>query len=109
MARGEAAERTWNGPQQAVWLARLEQEHDNLRAAMNWLLERGEAERALRLGTALWWFWYAQEHMHEGWNLLERALARSEGVAVPVRARAIWADGSLAGSLGPCGRGREPV
>jgi ATP/maltotriose-dependent transcriptional regulator MalT len=54
---------------------------------------------ALRLGTALWWFWYAQDHLHEGWNVLERALERSEGVAVPLRARALWATGSLAGSL----------
>src|SRR5260221_6785578 len=72
---------------------------------MNWLLERREAEMALRLGTALWWFWYAQEHRHEGWNALERALDRSEGVAVPVRARALWAAGSLAGSLGHVERG----
>jgi len=99
-ALAEAAEQAWNGPQQVVWFARLEQEHDNLRAAMNWLLERGEAEMALRLGTALWWFWYAQEHLHEGWNKLSRALERSEGVAVPLRARALWATGSLAASLG---------
>src|SRR5258708_33584916 len=104
MARGEAAERTWNGPQQAVWLARLEQEHDNLREAMNWLLERGEAERALRLGTALWWIWYAREHMHEGWKLLERALARSEGVAVPLAARGLWCACGLEGILGHLGR-----
>ena len=100
LALAEAAEQAWNGPQQAVWFGRLEQEHDNLRAAMNWLLEQREAEMALRLGTALWWFWYAQEHLHEGWNALSRALDRSEGVAVPLRARALWAAGSLAGSLG---------
>ena len=105
LALAEEAEQAWNGPQQAVWFARLEQEHDNLRAAMNWLLEQKEAEMALRLGTALWWFWYAQEHLHEGWNLLERALERSEGVAVPLRARALWAAGSLAGSLGHVERG----
>ena len=105
LALAEAAELAWHSPQQAVWMARLEQEHDNLRASMNWLLERGEAERALRLGTALWWFWYAHEHMHEGWNLLERALERHEGVAVPLRARALWAAGSLAGSLGHVERG----
>src|SRR2546423_8732 len=105
LALAEAAELAWNGPQQAGWLARLEQEHGNLRAAMNWLFERGEAERALRLGTALWWFWYVHEHWNEGWNVLERALDRSEGVAVPLRARALWAAGSLAGSLGHVDRG----
>jgi predicted ATPase/class 3 adenylate cyclase/DNA-binding CsgD family transcriptional regulator len=104
-ALAEAAEQAWNGPQQAVWFARLEQEHDNLRAAMNWLLERGEAEMALRLGTALWWFWYAQEHLYEGWNVLERSLERSEGVVVPLRAKALWATGSLAASLGHVERG----
>jgi DNA-binding CsgD family transcriptional regulator/tetratricopeptide (TPR) repeat protein len=105
LALAEAAEQAWNGPQQATWFARLEQEHDNLRAAMNWLLEQREAEMALRLGTALWWFWYAQEHLHEGWNVLERALERSEGVAAPLRARALWATASLAGSLGHVERG----
>ncbi len=105
LALAEVAELAWNGPQQAGWLARLEQEHGNLRAAMNWLLERGEAERALRLGTALWWFWYTHEHRHEGWNELSRALERSEGVAMPLRARALWAAGSLAGSLGHVERG----
>src|SRR5260221_2230872 len=105
LALAEAAELAWNSPQQAVWFVRLEQAHDNLRAAMNWLLERGEAERAFRLGTALWWFWYAQEHRTEGWNELSRALERSEEVAVPLRARALWAAGSLAGSLGHVERG----
>src|SRR6266581_2566615 len=100
LALAEAAEQAWNGSQQAVWFAQLEQEHDNLRAAMNWLLELEEAARALRLGTALWWFWYAHEHRNEGWNLLERSLERSKGEAVPLRARALWAAGSLAGSLG---------
>src|SRR6266571_2218539 len=104
-ALAEAAEQAWNGPQQVVWFGRLEKAHDNLRAAMNWLLEQREAEMALRLGTALWWFWYAQEHLHEGWNKLSRALERSEGVAAPLRARALWATGSLAGSLGHVERG----
>src|SRR6266702_218821 len=104
-ALAEAAEQAWNGPQQVVWFGRLEKAHDNLRAAMNWLLEQREAERALRLGTALWWFWYAQAHLLEGWNVLERALESSEGMAVPLRARALWAAGSLAASLGHVERG----
>ena len=100
LALAEAAERAWNSSQQVGWFAQLEQEHDNLRAAMSWLLERGEAERALRLGTALWWFWYTQDHRQEGWDVLERVLASSGGAAVPLRARTLWAAGSLAGSLG---------
>ena len=104
LALAEAAEQEWEGPQQAVWFARLEQEHDNLRAAMNWLLEQekrrwpyGWGQPCGGSGTRV--------HLHEGWNLLERALERSEGVAVPLRARALWAAGSLAGSLGHVERG----
>jgi hypothetical protein len=41
------------GRQQRLWYRRLEQEHDNLRLALRWLLDRGEAEEALRLATAL--------------------------------------------------------
>jgi ATP/maltotriose-dependent transcriptional regulator MalT len=92
------------GVQEQAWLDQLEREHDNLREAMNWLLERTEAressELVLRLGAALWWFWLMRGHRHEGWNFLERALAGSEAVAEPVRARALWAAGNLAAWLG---------
>jgi predicted ATPase/DNA-binding CsgD family transcriptional regulator len=92
------------GVQEQVWLGRLEREHDNLRVAMNWLLERTEAressELVLRLGAALWWFWLMRGHRHEGWNFLERALAGSEAGAELVRARALWAAGNLAAWLG---------
>jgi predicted ATPase len=100
LALAEAAEQEWQGPQEAVWHERLEQEHDNLRAAMGWLLERGEAKMALRLGAALWWFWLQSSSYHEGWSFLERALEGIEEVAVPLRAKALWAAGNLAGYLG---------
>ena len=70
----EAAELEWEGPREAKWIERLQQEQDNLRAALGWLLERGEAEMALRLSAALWWFWFECDSFQEGWQLLERAL-----------------------------------
>ncbi len=100
LALVEKAELNWGGLQEALWFARLEQEHANLQAAMSWLLERGETEMALRAGAALWWFWLASSYVHEGWNFLERALERSEEVATSVRAKALWAAGNLAGYLG---------
>ncbi len=105
LALAEAAELEWEGPQEAVSFARLEQEHDNLRATMSWLLERGEAEMALRLCTALWWFWEWADYVYEGWSFLERALEGSEEVAVPLRAKALWSAGNLASYLGYFERG----
>jgi predicted ATPase len=44
------------GANQLEWLEKLEAEHDNMRAALSWALQRKEAEVALRLGGALWLF-----------------------------------------------------
>ncbi len=107
----EQAEPAFWGPQQAVWFERLEREHDNLRAALNWLLERAEVrehiEMALRLGGALWWFWSRREYFSEGSTFLERALARSEGGATLVRAKALRAAGQLAAAHGDTARGES--
>jgi tetratricopeptide (TPR) repeat protein len=88
------------GPQLAEWMRRLQQEHDNLRAAMNWLLERGEAAMVLRMGTALALFWQLHYSYHEGWNVLSRALVGNEEVPKQVRARALVAAGWMALLLG---------
>jgi predicted ATPase/DNA-binding CsgD family transcriptional regulator len=86
--------------QQAVGLEQLEREYDNLRAAMQWSLEQGEAthsmEMALRLGGALRQFWLVRGYWSEGQNFLQRALAESEGVTVSVRAKALNAAANLA-------------
>ena len=72
----EKAEAQLIGPQQAEWLDRLDREHDNLRAALRWLLEQGEGthhlEMALRLSTALRRFWVMRGHMREGLTFMER-------------------------------------
>ena len=71
------------------WYARLEQDHENLQAALHWLLERKEAELALRLCNVLWWFWLVQGHVSEGCAFLEQTLAASEEVAKAERAEAL--------------------
>ncbi len=101
LALAEEVESELGGLQhQAVWLERLEREHDNLRAAMRWSLEQAEArqgyEIALRLGGALRQFWLVHGYWSEGRNFLKRALAGSEGVAASVRVKALSAAAHLA-------------
>ena len=60
------------GRQQEQWLDQLEQEHDNLRAALGWALESKDVETAVRLGTALWQFWLLHGYLNEGHQWLER-------------------------------------
>ncbi len=100
----EEAERELGGPQQVRWLEQMEEEHDNLRAVMQWSLERGEAEQgtgdggemALRFGVALRRFWNIRGHWSEGRTFLERTLAASEGSASAARAKALTAAASFA-------------
>ncbi|HKY50325.1 MAG TPA: adenylate/guanylate cyclase domain-containing protein, partial [Candidatus Limnocylindria bacterium] len=65
------------GPDQATWLARLETEHDNVRAALRWSLEGGNVEAAFRLGAALDSFWDTRGHISEGRQWIEQIVARA--------------------------------
>jgi len=105
LALGAAAEPKLRGPQQKTLLERLEQEHDNLRAAMAWsqTIDDG-AELGLRLATALRWFWYVRGYMSEGRRWLGAALERSSAVAATVRAKALYAAGYLAAQQRDFGR-----
>ncbi len=96
LALVEQAEQEWRGPQQIAWWNRLETEHDNLRAALAWALDRGPADLALRIGSGLYLFWDTHGHLSEGRWWLERGLAQSSGVSAPVRAKALNAVGYLA-------------
>lgn len=104
----EESEARLSGSQHGAWVRRLEREYDNMRAALAWSLEQGEAghtmEMALRLGAALREFWGIRGSVREGRAFIERALARREGVAAPALAKAIAAAGLLADMQGDFGQ-----
>jgi predicted ATPase/DNA-binding CsgD family transcriptional regulator len=110
LALAEEAEPQLRESEQARWMAQLGMEQENLRAALSFLLEQPHvqagtpegqvhAEQALRLCVALYWFWFHRGYAREGQVFLERALARHEGVATPLRARALYAAAELAFGL----------
>lgn len=75
---------------QLAWLARLEQEHENLRAALEWLVGAGEAEQALRLCGALEPFWFRRGYWTEGRGWLRIALdLPAEQAQTATRAKAL--------------------
>jgi predicted ATPase/DNA-binding SARP family transcriptional activator/DNA-binding CsgD family transcriptional regulator len=107
LALAEEAPPELKGPNQLEWLARLEAEHDNMRAALTWGLERKEVEVALRLGSALLLFWSMRGYHSEGRRWLEAALAMDGRVSPEVRAMALGGAGSLAFVQGDLDRVQE--
>jgi len=82
----ENAEPNLIGPgSHTEWLDKLERDHGNLRAAIDWLEATGETDGALRLTAALWRFWDQRGHLTEGRSRLASALRADER---PTMARA---------------------
>jgi predicted ATPase/DNA-binding CsgD family transcriptional regulator len=96
LALAERAKDLIDGRDQAIWLARLEAELDNMRSVFDRAIEHGDAETALRLGAAQWRFWRQRGHLSEGRTSLERALAIDGQVDPAVRAAATHYLGNLA-------------
>ena len=101
----EEAQPSLMATEQGRWMARLEQEHENLRAALSWMLAQAREEReqskqqaecVLRLCAALSWFWSIRGYIREGQSFLEQALALRESVSAALRAKASYAAAELA-------------
>jgi len=102
LALAAKAEPELKGAGQVEWLKRFEWEHDNLRAAISWSLERRNLQDAAQLGWALWLFWWIRGHFAEGRRLMEEALSVNGSAAMPASARAqgLFVAGTMA-----CGQG----
>lgn len=78
MQLAETAEPKLRTGEQVTWLNQLELEHDNLRAAMNWSIEQKHIEQALRIPSALAYFWEIHGHGEEGREWFKQAFAIDE-------------------------------
>ena len=89
------------GAEQVEWLVQLDREYENVRVALEWMLDEngmdmGRAEQALRLCIALMGFWEIRGYIAEGLAFMERALALGMNVAPSIRAMALHHAGFLA-------------
>ncbi len=90
-----------SGAEQIRWLDQLDQDYENVRAALEWLSggieeETERAEQALRLCVALLGYWEIRGYFREGISYLEHILANSPRVASSVRAHALHGASFLA-------------
>ena len=92
----EEAEPHLLGTEQVKWLARLDQEHENIRFALIWLLDQAQikgssqATHALRLCAMLYRFWWTRGFLREGITFLQQALNVRKGVEVRIQARVLY-------------------
>jgi predicted ATPase len=98
LALAERIEPELLGPELAPWrasFAELEREHDNMRAALRWLVDASETDRGLRLASALGRFWDFRGLVGEGCAWLNTLLAQPGAQATIGRARALYWAGWL--------------
>jgi predicted ATPase len=92
-----AAEPHLTGADQGEWLDRCDLEQANLRAALRWAADAGQADRAQEAAGALWRFWQQRGHLTEGRRRLEELLALPSGrEPTPARAKALAGAGGIA-------------
>ncbi len=107
LALAEEAEPHLNRREQPEWLDRLEDEHDNVRAALRWSMDGGDIQAGLRAASALPGFWWYRGYVVEGYRWLTALLARP-GTDTPTstRAKALAWVGRWSGIFEDTHRGR---
>jgi predicted ATPase len=94
-ALAEPSEAELAGPGQLPWLDRLETEHDNLLAAMSWLVDQGHLDQATHLFLMTWRFWWLRGHLAELARLGDDIAAGSEDLPPYQRALALTGPGFI--------------
>ena len=85
----------------AAWRTRLEREHDNLRAALDWGLAASDPERGRRLAAGLPWLWHTHRHGREGLEYLRRAIERAPDDRSTLQARLLTGIALVADTASP--------
>lgn len=94
-----------DGADAEVWLARVEAEMPNLRAALHWTLEEngGSTDVGVELVNAMGWFWYVRGDPTDGRRWLELALAVAADTSLELRVRLVYYSAALLERLGRLG------
>jgi predicted ATPase/class 3 adenylate cyclase/Tfp pilus assembly protein PilF len=91
------AESGLRGPRQSEWLERIDLDHDDIRAALDWCIANPrEAEAGMRLAADMGRFWWMRGYLTEARNWLTALLAKASGAATLARSRALLEAGRLA-------------
>ena len=85
----------WTDADQPRWFDRLESDHPNLRAALDWCIENDEPDIGCSMASDLWLYWEARGHLTEGRRRLA-ALLEAHQLHDRARARSLWVAGYLA-------------
>lgn len=96
-ALAEFAEDGMVGPDQFRWLERVDQDHENFRAALRWAIDRQDATLGYQLAWGLWRFWSSRGWLTEAHAWFNEVLALEwQNVHASMRMRTVWAAGRIA-------------
>ena len=96
LALAERAEPELTGSEQQLWLGRLADEYENLRAALEWCSATpAHVPEGLRIGSSLVLFWFVRGPYREGIHWLDPLLEKSAAKGSAVRAGALWGAGLM--------------
>jgi hypothetical protein len=95
----QRAEPEFHGAGQTEWSQKLEDEHENMRAALEWSLQ-GNVSAGQQLATTLWYSWHFNGHHNEAYKWLEKMLAVNPEEKTLVRAKLLSGAGWLGSWLG---------
>jgi predicted ATPase/class 3 adenylate cyclase len=102
----QRAEPELYGAGQIEWSQKLEEDHENMRAALEWSFE-GNVEAGQQLAAALWWFWDISGRISDGYEWLNKMLAASAKDATLIRGKLLAEASWFAGLLGYAGLKKE--